>query len=234
LSYFANQPQTILHLAKEMPMGFKVYDFRNDEDISNLLVTPHIRSRFLRMEPGAVASRHSHDLGHEIFLILQGRMVFEISGAQAELGPGQMCIALTDEPHQVRVISDEPMIMYLSVTPHIQPTHTDRDDEGNRLPISFQPSSSYDVETDTETPIDELVDRQVEAARRLAEIAQEGLHIHEQAAARLKSAVTAGNDEEAAAARQQIWEGGIYPAYKHLEILGDLWNSVSPRAGKLG
>ena len=65
-------------------MSFPVFDYR--ADIRNLLVTPQIRARFLRMEPGQVASRHSHDLGHEIFLILQGRCVFEIDGVERELG----------------------------------------------------------------------------------------------------------------------------------------------------
>ena len=39
-----------------------------------------------------------------------------------------MCYALVDEPHSVRVLGDEPVYMYLSVTPHIQPTHTFFDD----------------------------------------------------------------------------------------------------------
>ncbi len=99
-------------------MGLKVFDFRREEDVRNVLVTPHIRSRFFRLEPGREAKDfHSHDLGHEIFLILQGRCLFEIDGEEAELGPGQMCIALADQPHRVTVIGDEPVIMYLSVTP---------------------------------------------------------------------------------------------------------------------
>ena len=32
-------------------MSFAIYDYHNDEDIRNVLVTPQIRSRFLRMEP---------------------------------------------------------------------------------------------------------------------------------------------------------------------------------------
>ena len=56
-------------------MGFPVYDFRNPEHITNMLVTPEIRSRFMWMDPGdEFNSRHSHDLGHEIFLVLQGKM----------------------------------------------------------------------------------------------------------------------------------------------------------------
>ena len=50
-------------------MAFQVYDYR--EDIRNILVTPQIRSRFLKMDVGQVNRSHSHDLGHEIFLILQ-------------------------------------------------------------------------------------------------------------------------------------------------------------------
>ena len=91
-------------------MGFPVYDYRTD--VRNVLVTPQIRSRFLKMEPGQSAQLHSHDLGHEIFLILEGRVEFEIDGETEALGPGQMCIALADQPHTVRVLGDEPMTMY--------------------------------------------------------------------------------------------------------------------------
>ena len=63
-------------------MSFQIFDYRNEDHIKNLLVTPNIRSRFLRMEPGQVAGRHSHDLGHEIFLILQGSCIFDIEGEE--------------------------------------------------------------------------------------------------------------------------------------------------------
>ena len=52
-------------------MTLAVYDFRTD--VANLLVTPQIRARFMRLEPGKVAAAHSHDLGQEIFLVLSGR-----------------------------------------------------------------------------------------------------------------------------------------------------------------
>ena len=38
---------------------FDVYDFRTD--VRNVVITTEIRSRFLRMEPGYTAPRHSHD-----------------------------------------------------------------------------------------------------------------------------------------------------------------------------
>ena len=208
-------------------MGLKVYDFRNDEDITNMLVTPWIRSRFLRMEPGLIASLHSHDLGHEIFLILQGRALFEIDGEEAELGPGQMCIALADQPHKLRVLGDEPMIMYLSVTPHIQPTHTGRTEEGGRMPIRFSPSNSYDTETDTETPVEELIDRYIALSRDVADAAEENA----QKAARLKKTVTAGDENAAGEARNTVWES-LYRTFKGINSLGDVWNALAPRAAK--
>lgn len=62
-------------------MALPVYDFRTD--IRNIFVTPQIRSRFLRFEVGTVAQRHSHDLGHEIFLVLSGRAEFDRSSRQS-------------------------------------------------------------------------------------------------------------------------------------------------------
>ena len=59
-------------------MSLPVYDFR--DDIRNVLVTPRIRSRFMWLEPGQYAAPHSHDLGHEIFIVMQGRAIFEIDG----------------------------------------------------------------------------------------------------------------------------------------------------------
>ena len=100
----------------------------------------------MQLDPGAYAEPHSHDLGHEIFIVMQGRAIFEIDGESGELGPGQMCVALVDQPHSIQVTSDEPMIMYLSVTPHIVPTHTTWDSEGRKLPYTFGPPANYDKE----------------------------------------------------------------------------------------
>ena len=55
-------------------MSLKVYDYRSD--IVNMLVTPQIRCRFLKMAVGQFNAGHTHDLGEEIFLILQGRAEF--------------------------------------------------------------------------------------------------------------------------------------------------------------
>ena len=117
-------------------MPLRVYDYRTDK--RTLLVAPQIRARFMRLEPGETAPAHSHDLGQEMFLVLAGEAEFTIAGETAVVGPGQLCVALVDQVHSVRALGQEPMIMYLSVTPHIQPTHTFWAADGRRLPHRFR------------------------------------------------------------------------------------------------
>ena len=152
-------------------MSFAVFDSR--ADLRNVLVTPQTRSRFLRLEPGARTEPHAHDLAHEVFLLLDGRAAFDIDGATRELGPGQMCVAMADEVHAIEVLGAEPVTMYLSVTPHIQPTHTYFSPSGTRLPPRFVSSSGYDVESDAAVPFADLVHGFVEQARAVADAAHD-------------------------------------------------------------
>ena len=216
-------------------MAIAVYDFRNEEDICQMLVCPQIRARFLRVEPGGVRTgqQHSHDLGHEVFLILKGRCEFTISGETAVLEPGQLCVALADEPHTVRVIGDEPVIMYLSVTPHVQPTHTGREADGSRHPLSFSPNTAYGVETDTTTPAAELVDRFVAATDACARMLRDAADRQEEVAANLKKSLADGDHERMEQCRNQMFEG-IYDGFRQLYDLGDLWNTLSPRISNFG
>ena len=207
-------------------MGFPVYDYRTD--VRNVLVTPQIRSRFLKMEPGQSAQLHSHDLGHEIFLILEGRVEFEIDGETEELGPGQMCVALVDQPHTVRVLGDEPMTMYLSVTPHIHPTHTPRTEDDERLPHNFASARAYDVELDMQVSVSELVARQSHAAQLLAELTQTCAAVQQEMGNQLKTALAEGDADAATAARKAMWEA-LYPVYKATAELADVWNALAPR-----
>ena len=200
-------------------MGFTVYDYR--EDLRSVLVTPQIRSRFMRMEPGEDSGAHSHDLGQEVFLVLQGRAEFTIDGESKVVGPGQMCVALVDQLHSLRVVGDEPMTMYLSVTPHIQPTHTTWSADGKRMPHRFIPSSSYDIETDTSTPLPALMQRLAEATRAVSDAAGGALAYEE--------SVTV-EEGDAAEARSEIWDG-LVEVFRRSAELAELWNEIAPRAG---
>tara|TARA_Y100000588_G_scaffold394918_2_gene518302 strand:+ start:2080 stop:2715 length:636 start_codon:yes stop_codon:yes gene_type:complete len=204
-------------------MGFPVYDFRNPEHITNMLVTPEIRSRFMWMDPGdEFNSRHSHDLGHEIFLVLQGKMEFEIDGETEILEPGQLCYALRDQPHAVRVIGDEPVVIYLSVTPHILPTHTGRTQEGEALPIRFSPHGSYDVPFDETVTRSDRVERHRSAVDAFAQAAQALVDQHREVLSGL-----AASESEDQATRNAMWEK-LYHVHRNLTELNDSWNDLAP------
>ena len=132
------------------------------------------------------------------------------------------------EPHKIRVIGDEPMIMYLSVTPHIQPTHTSRNDDGSRHPLNFSPNGSYEVETDTATPAEELVDRFVAASENYAQTLRDAADNQQKVAVKLKEALKSGDFAQMEEYRNQLWQG-VYQGYKQMYSLGDLWNTVAPR-----
>ena len=209
-------------------MKLKVIDYRREEDLRNVLVTPQIRSRLLRLEPGSEGRDfHSHDLGHEVFLIMQGRCRFEIDGEEAELGPGQMCIALADQPHRVTVIGEEPVIMYLSVSPHIVPTHTGLTPGGGRRPYRFGPPSQYHADGDTETPIEELIDRFIALSRAASNALLGGT----EQAVKLKKAVVSGNEKVTSDSRNRVWEE-LRRTFQELYELGEVWNNLAPRADK--
>lgn len=207
-------------------MSFRVYDFRSD--ITNLLVTPQIRSRFLRMEVGQYNESHTHDLGHEIFLILQGRAEFEIAGEKQIVEPGQLCIALTDEPHAVRNVGDEPVIMYLSVTPHIQPTHTYWSEGGEKLPPRFQPNSVYDQPSDRTTPTALLIDSYRAALNEVATSVNRLQGGAEHRLADMADVIRTGDSERAAALRDEIWNE-MAELFLNLFELAERWNALTAR-----
>ena len=208
-------------------MAFEVYDFHDVN--KNVLVTPHIRARLYQMEPGQVDRRHSHDLGHEVFLILEGRAEFMIAGHVEVLEAGQMCIALADEIHQVRnLLPDRRTVMFLSVTPHIQPTHTGRDADGCAHPPAFRANSFYDDVDDT-GPIADLLDAFVSGADALADEARQAADTQAQQAEAWRKAAASEERDAAVAARNAMWDA-VYSLHSKLFSLDAVWNKLAPRA----
>ena len=140
-----------------------------------------------------------------------------------------MCVALADQPHTVRVLGDEPMTMYLSVTPHIHPTHTPRTEDGERLPHNFAPPRAYDIDPDMQVSVAELVARQIQAAQLLEELTQTCAAVQQEMGNQLKTALAEGDADAATAARKAMWEA-LYPVYKAVSELADVWNTLAPRA----
>ena len=113
----------------------EIFDSRRDAD-HNVVVRPELRGRFLRLDPAPAPRQHSHDLAGEAFLVLEGRCRFLIGEEEAECGPGQLVYVDKGVRHSMRAI-DEPCTMWLSVTPHVEPTHTFYDDSGERTPVRY-------------------------------------------------------------------------------------------------
>lgn len=210
-------------------MGLQVFDFR--KDVRNFVVTPEIRGRFLRMEPGEVATRHSHDLGHEMFLVLDGACEFEIDGERAVLEPGQACFARRDQMHQVRVVGDQPMTMYLSVTPHVEPTHTfwtaDPSEGGRKERPRYggwkNPARDQLPEAGNPAP---LADQYLTAVRALGDIAASSTSAQERHVQALQRALDARDAESARRAVDVLWSD-LFPLLRAVSDLEEAWNALA-------
>lgn len=215
-----------------MDKPFEVWDFR--EDVRNVVVRPEIRGRFLRMEPGEVGPFHSHDLGQEIFVVLEGRAEFEIEGHRRTLGPGQACFARAGELHEVRTVGEEAMTLFLAVTPHLEPTHTFW--EGNRrLPPVYGYWTPAGL-AEQESPTASLADL---AARHRAAVLATGEALAAQEAAlgaeieRLQRDEADG-DLVGSKAAIDVMEEGMRRSAERFVALMAAWNDLALRMGQIG
>ena len=184
-----------------------IHVFDVKADLSNLVVQPQIRSRFRRVELGPVPEVHSHDLGGETFLVMAGRIEFTVANENVVCEPGQVIYVPPRTTHAVRAVGDEPGVIYLSVSPHVEPTHTFYDAQGQRLPPRYgvwREAGGGDVSTESR---DVLLDRYRAAARALADLAT-------------------ANAASAAATRDDIW-ATLRPLLQHVEDLEREWNALA-------
>ena len=66
-------------------MPIPVHDYRSD--LTNISVQPQIRARFRRVELGPVPAVHSHDLGGETFLVMDGQIEFTVANERVVCQP---------------------------------------------------------------------------------------------------------------------------------------------------
>jgi quercetin dioxygenase-like cupin family protein len=205
----------------------EVFDYRRD--VKNVFIAPTVRGRFLRMEPGETGARHSHDLGDELFLVLQGQCEFEIEGDRAVLGPGELCVAKVNEHHSVRVVGDEPMTMFLTVTPHLEPTHTFWDEQGNKLPPVYAQSTRNErlAAGDPSGTIADLTQRFLQTAESLAAVASTHATAQQANIPQLDATLADGGDA-CKQALDAVWYAlaEIYEPFRDLETT---WNALAAR-----
>jgi quercetin dioxygenase-like cupin family protein len=212
-------------------MTLEVWDARRD--IKNLFITPEIRARIMRFEPNQLSAGHTHDLGHEMFVVLDGQAEFTIDGESAVLGAGQACVARAGQWHEIRALSDGPMTLYLSVTPHIEPTHTQWDRErGTKLPYRYGVATRAERET-TGLPPDwpaVLLERHLEACAALADAARANAAAQASAADELRAALSNGDSAAVHAAVDAMWTA-FSALHSHFRASERAWNELAPLAG---
>lgn len=207
-------------------MPIRVYDYR--VDIANLVVHPEIRGRFMRMEPGPAGRMHSHDLGGEIFLVLEGQCEFLVEEERVTCGPGQLIYVEPRLKHTLHAVGDGPCVVYLSVTPHVEPTHTHYDEQYRQVPPSYggwRGQEHGDPRPDASTA--RLIDEYAAAARTLAELTRTNAERLENGLERLHE--VAGDQAALKAAVDDLWLG-LRAALQQTSAVELAWNALAPRA----
>jgi quercetin dioxygenase-like cupin family protein len=208
-------------------MSLEVWDARTD--IRNLFITPEIRSRIMRFDAGQVSAGHTHDLGHEMFVVLDGQAEFTIAGESAVLGPGQACVARAGQWHEIRALDDAPMTLYLSVTPHVEPTHTQWDHEGgSQLPYRYGAATRLERAGTTEPP-EVLMDRHLAASQSLATAAADNAAAQAASTLELRAALAAGDAAQAHAVLDQMWMT-FRAVHDALRSAQTVWNDLAAAA----
>jgi quercetin dioxygenase-like cupin family protein len=210
-------------------MPLEVWDMRRD--VKNLFITPEIRARIMRFDPHQLSAGHTHDLGHEMFLVLDGQGEFTIAGQTALLGPGQACVARAGEWHEIRAVGDGPMTLYLSVTPHVEPTHTQWEREGGaKLPYRYGGATRAEREAAPRMdPMPTLLERHLAAAEALASAARANAEAQQTAAEDLRRAVAA-SDRVAVQAAVDAMTAAFETMYSALQACERAWNDLAPAA----
>jgi hypothetical protein len=120
------------------------------------------------------------------------------------------------------------MTMYLSVTPHIEPTHTFWDEQGEKLPPRYGGATVNERAADP-APAPAVADvaaSQIAAARALAAAAAENAANQEHGAAALEQALAAGDQAAAKAAVDGMWRT-MLETCRSVQELGKTWNAVA-------
>jgi quercetin dioxygenase-like cupin family protein len=213
---------------KEEQMAIRVYDYRTD--IANLVVHPEIRGRFMQMEPAPAGRMHSHDLGGEIFLVLAGHCEFLVEDERVTCGPGQLIYVEPRRKHTLHAVGAAPCTVYLSVTPHVEPTHTQYDEAEQELPPRYGTWRGLDHgDADPAATAAQLATRYADAAHRLADLARAHAEDTDQHLHARTTATTTDNRPSLKGDVDAIWRS-LRDLLQQVSTLERDWNALVPRS----
>ena len=118
--------------------------------------------------------------------------------------------------------------MYLSVTPHILPTHTYWTAEGKKEPPRFADSSSYDQEPDLSVDAGARADEHLQSVEDFVVRVEQTAETQREQVAAFKKAFAEGDREAAFKARDAMWDA-MYPMFKAVHDLAGVWNTFAHR-----
>jgi mannose-6-phosphate isomerase-like protein (cupin superfamily) len=206
-------------------MPIRIYDYR--VDLANLTVRPEIRNRFRQVELGPRPEFHSHDLAGETFLVIEGTIEFSVEDEQVVCQVGQVIYVPPKHKHAVRAVGERPGVIYLSVTPHVEPTHTFYNAHGVQLPPRYGVwrAAGGDEQTDgAQRSTAELLAAYAAAASTLADLAR--------ATAATATSATAPMTSEPAQVKalvDSLWPG-IRALLEATSTLEAAWNALALKA----
>ncbi len=213
-------------------MSIEVFDYRSDGPRGlNFFVTPGCRARFLTIRPKEAAPFHHHQLGQEVFVVMEGRGLFVIGDDEAVLGTGEACVARSGERHFVGPADENPVTLFLCVTPHIQPTHVLFDESGKQLADDYrslfmpksEPSAMLRPESD-----EELAGLQIQALEDLATLTEAAARAARVKVIEMGRMLADGDGAAAAEARDSMWVS-LAPVFESAMAAADIWNSLTAR-----
>jgi len=104
-----------------------------------LIYTDYVRGGILNFAPGFAADKHFHQDAEEIFWFFQGTCRVTTAEGAVLAPAGTIVYTAPGEWHIIENVGDEPLLMFLTVTPNIVPSHTFFDANGAPLVRSWAP-----------------------------------------------------------------------------------------------
>ena len=160
--------------------------------------------------------------------MLEGQCEFLVEEERVTCGPGQLIYVEPQLKHTLHAVGTEPCVIYLSVTPHVEPTHTQYDEGYRPLPPRYgtwRGTGHTDTSADVATP--DLAGRYVAAARQLAERAGGNADAAEGRLAALQA--TAADQPALKAIVDELWLD-LRDVLQLVHALEHDWNALAPRA----
>ena len=104
-----------------------------------LIYTDFTRGGVLNFRPGFVADKHFHQDADELFWFFQGQCRVETPDGVVLAPAGTIIYTAPGEWHIIENPGPEPLLMFVTVTPNIVPSHTFFDADGNPTVRSWEP-----------------------------------------------------------------------------------------------